>query len=129
MKDKMQKDEILMPKSKAPSKKEDSLSLPNHIGSSNNLAYPLPLTHPPFILLRGITNLPTNHPIPFTNYSYILTILLITIITPFLYISYNQVPIRTTRTFPCSKCQVLGVRGVVVGQPIFVHTSNVQSWR
>jgi hypothetical protein len=38
MKDKMQKDEILMPKSKAPSKKEDSLSLPNHIGSSNNLA-------------------------------------------------------------------------------------------
>jgi hypothetical protein len=93
MKDKMQKDEILMPKSKAPSKKEDSLSLPNHIGSSNNLAYPLPLTHPLFILLRGITNLPTNHPISFANYSYILTILLITIITPISYISYIQVPI------------------------------------
>ena len=95
MKDKMQKDEILMPKSKAPSKKEDSLSLPNHIGSSNNLAYLLPPTHPPFILLRGITNLPTNQPIPFTNYSYILTVLLITIITPFSYISNNQVPINT----------------------------------
>jgi hypothetical protein len=93
MKDKMQKDEILMPKSKAPSKKEDSLSLPNHIGSSNNLAYPLQLTHPLFILLRGITNLPTNHPISFANYSYILTILLITIITPISYISYIQVPI------------------------------------
>jgi hypothetical protein len=70
--------------------------LPNHIGSSNNLAYPLPLTHPLFILLRGITNLPTNHPISFANYSYILTILLITIITPISYISYIQVPI----TFP-----------------------------
>jgi hypothetical protein len=68
MKDKMQKDEILMPKSKAPSKKEDSLSLPNHIGSSNNLAYPLQFTNPPFILLRGITNLPTKHPILLTNY-------------------------------------------------------------
>jgi hypothetical protein len=86
MKDKMQKDEILMPKSKAPSKKEKTLSLPNHNGFNNNLPYPLQLTHPPFILLRGITNLPTNHPIPLTNYSYLLTILLITIITPFLYL-------------------------------------------
>ena len=86
---------ILMPKSKAPSKKEKTLSLPNHNGFNNNLPYPLQLTHPPFILLRGITNLPTNHPIPFTNYSYILTILLITIITPFSYISNNQVPINT----------------------------------
>jgi hypothetical protein len=84
MKDKMQKDEILMPKSKAPSKKEKTLSLPNHNGFNNHLPYPLQLTHPPFMLLTTI---------PFTNYSYILTILLIiTIITPFLYISNNQVP-------------------------------------
>jgi hypothetical protein len=48
MKDKMQKDEILMPKSKAPSKKEDSLSLPNHIGSSNNLACP---SHSPHLTI------------------------------------------------------------------------------
>ena len=45
MKDKMQKDEILMPKSKAPSKKEKTLSLPNHNGFNNNLPSPLPLTY------------------------------------------------------------------------------------
>jgi hypothetical protein len=36
MKDKMQKDETLMPKSKATSKKEKTLSLPNHNGFNNN---------------------------------------------------------------------------------------------